>query len=385
MKRVLIVSSVPSMIGQFNMSNIKILQDMQCKVEIACNFDDRSVWDERRISELKEELKSKGVPFYQIDFVRNAWKVSKHVRSYKQMKRLVHRKKYDMIHCHTPIAAMIARIVAHQERIKIIYTAHGFHFFKGAPIKNWLLYYPVEKFLSRWTDCLITINREDYHRAKSKFYAKRTEYIPGVGVDTKKFCKPIEEDARKIKRKKRMEFGLEMDDFIIVSVGELNLNKNHQAIIKALVKVENKKVKYLICGQGELRNKLLFLIRKYSLEDRVFLLGFRYDIKEILWAADVFAFPSKREGLGLSAIEAMSAGLPIITSNIHGIRDYSVNGVTGYSCNPNNQNYMKNAIENLMNNKSTYIEYSHNVRKIAKKFDITKVEKIMTKVYDRMK
>lgn len=187
MKKVLIVATVPSMIGQFNMSNIKILQNMQYKVEVACNFKDKTVWDERRISELKEILNLKRVQFYQIDFIRNAFDIPRHFKAYKQLKKLVHRKKYEIIHCHTPIAAMIARIVAHQEKIKIIYTAHGFHFFKGAPIKNWFLYYPVEKFLSQWTDCLITINKEDYHRAKRKFYAKRTEYIPGVGVNTKNF------------------------------------------------------------------------------------------------------------------------------------------------------------------------------------------------------
>lgn len=383
--KILIVASVPSMIGQFNMSNIKILQNMQYQVEVACNFEDRTVWDERKIFELKEKLNLKGVRFYQIDFVRNAFEVSKHFRAYKQMKRLVHRKKYDMIHCHTPIAAMVARVVAHQEKVRIIYTAHGFHFFKGAPIKNWLLYYPVEKFLSRWTDCLITINKEDYHRAKRKFHAKKIEYMPGVGVDTKKFCKPVGEEASEIKRKKRIEFGLNMDDFVIVSVGELNENKNHQIIIKSISKMKNKKVKYLICGQGELREKLLYLIEEYGLEEQVFLLGFRNDIKEILWAGDLFAFPSKREGLGLSAIEAMAAGLPIITSNVHGINDYSVNGVTGYSCDSNNENCMRKAIETLMNNKKIYTECSRNVSEIAKRFDIAKAEKIMTKIYDEIK
>ncbi len=385
MKKVLIVATVPSMIGQFNMSNIKILQNMQYKVEVACNFKDKTVWDERRISELKEILNLKRVQFYQIDFIRNAFDIPRHFKAYKQLKKLVHRKKYEIIHCHTPIAAMIARIVAHQEKIKIIYTAHGFHFFKGAPIKNWFLYYPVEKFLSQWTDCLITINKEDYHRAKRKFYAKRTEYIPGVGVNTKKFRKPAGEEVLEIKKKKRMEFGLNIDDFVIVSVGELNENKNHQVIIKAIAKMKNKKIKYLICGQGELQQRLLYLIKEYNLEEQVFLLGFRNDIKEILWAGDLFAFPSRREGLGLAAIEAMAAGLPIITSNIHGINDYSVNSVTGYSCDSNNENCMKKAIEILMNNKKIYIKCSQNVSEIAKRFDVVKAERIMTKIYDEMK
>ena len=416
MKKVLLVASVSSMIGQFNMTNIEILQKMGCQVDVACDFRDRTVWNKERIHTFRKQLKEKRISFYQVDFTRKALKISRHFKAYRQLKDLIEKESYTMIHCHTPVAAAIARIAAHQTRITVIYTAHGFHFFQGAPLKNWILYYPVEKFLSRWTDCLITIKKEDYKRAKKKFHAKRTEYVPGVGVDTQKFFVPdkgleikkqkettadksfITRDCGKadilqkgidekessyiaIRQEKRGELGVHQDDFVIVSVGELNANKNHRVIIEAVKRLKDKKIKYIVCGMGELKEELEMLIQKEKLEEQVFLLGYREDIREILWAADLFAFPSKREGLGVAAIEAMAAGLPIITSNIHGIKDYSVNGRTGYSCAPENITSFVKAIQRIRDDKKSYAKFHINVKRISKNFDISRIEKIMKKIY----
>ena len=410
------VACVPSMIGQFNMANIELLQKLGCQVGVACDFKDRTVWNKEKVCKFLNQLKEKGISFYQIDFTRSVWKVSRHFRAYRQLKNLIQKESYEMIHCHTPVAAAIARTAAHQTGKKVIYTAHGFHFFQGAPLKNWMLYYPVEKFLSRWTDCLITINKEDYKRAKKKFYAKRTEYVPGVGVDTQKFsvpdenleikewkksmtadsspvqdyekvdyllqeCNKEESSYRTIRQEKRKELGFKEDDFVIVSVGELNANKNHRVIIEAVKRLKDKKIKYIICGMGELKEELQEFIKKEKLEGQVFLLGYREDIREILWAGDLFAFPSKREGLGVAAIEAMAAGLPIITSNIHGIKDYSVNGRTGYSCAPENITSFVKAIQRIRDDKKSYAKFHINVKRISKNFDISRIEKIMKKIY----
>ena len=134
---------------------------------------------------------------------------------------------------------------------------------------------------------------------------------------------------------KRDELGVPHDAFVILSVGELNKNKNHETIIKAIAKLENPNIYYVICGVGPLREYLEGLAQEYHISGNVKFLGYRTDIAEICKASDIFAFPSKREGLGIAALEAMASGLPLVTSNIHGITDYSVNGKTGFTCNPN--------------------------------------------------
>ncbi len=314
------------------------------------------------------------------------------IRAMKQLRKLVSKNRYDIVHCHTPIAAACVRIACKSLRkkgVKVIYTAHGFHFFRGAPVKNWLLFYPAEKFLSYWTDCLITINREDYRRAKRKFHAQKTEYVPGVGVDVEKYQSPDfiqNEDNSCVpfsswRRKKRAELGLGADDFVIASVGELNENKNHGVVIEAIARLNDKKIKYLICGQGEQKDKLLDFAQKLGLQKQVFLLGFRNDIKEILWISDLFVFPSKREGLGLAAIEAMAAGLALVTSNVHGINDYSVQKKTGYKCNPNDISGFQKAIFHLIHNKEQRKSIGQENRKKVFRYDRELIIPKMKKIY----
>lgn len=174
-----------------------------------------------------------------------------------------------------------------------------FIFFKGAPLKNWLFYYPVEKYLSRYTDILITINQEDYERAKRKFKAKQIEYVPGVGIDINKFQNIAVDGERK-----RADLGIYKDAYVMVSVGELNANKNHSTVIRALKRVNNPNITYIICGQGPLEEKLKDLIKELELSSQVKLLGYRSDIPEILKVSDLFVFPSRREGLSVSLMEA---------------------------------------------------------------------------------
>lgn len=202
---------------------------------------------------------------------------------------------------------------ARKKGTKVFYTAHGFHFYKGAPLKNWLLYYPVEKFCSRFTDVLITINREDYALAQRKMKAKRVEYVPGVGVDLHKFGTSTVDKAAK-----RAELGVPEDAFVLLSVGELNENKNHQIVIQAIAHMD---VHYLIAGEGGERARLQHLIEELGISDRVKLLGYRRDVNELCRAADVYVLPSLREGLNLSVMEAMASFLPVACSRIRGNTD----------------------------------------------------------------
>lgn len=299
----------------------------------------------------------------------------------KQLRKLVEENRYDIVHCHTPVAAMCARLAcrgARKRGTKVFYTAHGFHFYKGAPLKNWLLYYPVEKICSRWTDLLITINQEDYALAQRKMKAKEVVYVPGVGVDLTKFGNATVDRAAK-----RRELGVPEDATLLLSVGELNANKNHETIIRALAKLENNaNVYYAIAGRGGLDKYLQNLTASLGLGDRVKLLGYRTDVAELCATADVFAFPSFREGLGLAAVEAMVYGLPLITSNVHGINDYSEDGKTGFKNAPNDVDGFAESIKKLSEMKPELREeISRYNRVLAQKYGLDKIIPTMKKLY----
>lgn len=376
MKRMLMLASVASMIDQFNMPNIELLQEMGYEVHVACNFEKGSTCTDEKVLELKKKLKQLHVRFFQIDFERNVMKLNQDLKAYKQVLKLVRKYHYTFIHCHSPIGGVVGRLVGHKTNTKVIYTAHGFHFYEGAPLLNWLIYYPIEKLLSRFTDVLITINQEDYQRAKSKFHAKRVEYVPVVGIDIKRF-----QNVKVDILQKRKELGIRSKDIVLLSVGELNKNKNHEIVIKALSGLDRPDVKYLLVGQGELKNYLKNLARKLEVEDQVKFLGFRSDVAEIYKIADAFIFPSKREGLGLAAIEAMASGLPLITSNIHGIKDYSKENITGFLCDANDWKTWKVKIEKILKEEKARKEFGKNNIEIASQYDVKKISSIMHKIY----
>ena len=380
MKKMLMVATVPSMIGQFNMNNISILLDLGYEVHVACNWNDRSVWTQEKVDNLKNKLNDLKVKFYQIDFSRSIFDLKNHFESYKQILELTNKNKYNFIHCHTPIASVITRLVCKKSRIKCIYTAHGFHFYKGAPLINWMIFYPIEKYLSKYTDILITINKEDFTLAKSKFCASKVYKVPGVGIDTKKYIEcNVDKDSY------RKKLGINISDFVIISVGELSERKNHSTIIKAISKLDNSNIKYLIAGIGNKKKDLEDLICKLHLEEKVFLLGFRSDIPELCHCSDIYAFPSKREGLGLAAIEGMASGLPLLSSNINGINDYSINGKTGFSYPPEDYIGFSKGIEYFFKNPIRRHEIGNININIAKKYDISKVDLIMTNIYASVK
>lgn len=241
-------------------------------------------------------------------------------KAIKEIHEIVEKGKYDIVHCHTPIAAACTRIACRYLRkrgTKVIYTAHGFHFYKGAPLKNWILFYPIEWLCSWWTDVLITINKEDYQLAKRKLHSLQVEYVPGVGVDLGKFADSIVD----IKRKKK-ELGIPEECKLIISVGELNTNKNHQLVLKALDKLDNSNIYYMIAGQdGPEKEKLLTLSKQIGMQKRFTLLGYRSDVFEIYKAADLFILPSFREGLSVSTMEALASGIQVLASNIRGNKD----------------------------------------------------------------
>ena len=382
-KKVLMLASVASMIDQFNMSNIDILLNLGYQVDVACNFGIGSTCSDEKIVELKEKLKEKNVDCYQIDFTRNVMNLAQDYKAYKQVMELVESNRYDLIHCHSPIGGVVGRTVAHKKNVKVIYTAHGFHFYEGGPKKNWIIYYPIEKKLSKFTDVLITINKEDYCRAKETFYAKDTKYIPGVGVDTDKFGTSLEQKNEN-RNKKRQELGIPDDKFVLLSVGELQDRKNQRVILEALHEMNNPNIYYWAVGKGELLPEYKQMIKKYGLEERVRLLGFRTDIVELCNAADCFVHPSVREGLGIAPLEAMATGLPLISSYVNGIKDYTEEGVSGCCLiNPVSVVEMRQAIEKMYEDEEFRKSCGINNLETVKKFDIKNTYEIMKNIYSK--
>lgn len=339
-------------------------------VDIACNATGLE------LDALFAEL---GCDFFQIDFSRSP--LSKNnIVAYSQLKKVVENGNYDIVHCHTPNASVITRLVCRKFRkksgLRVFYTAHGFHFFRGAPLRNWLIFYPVEKFCSRLTDKLITINQEDYELAKRRFKAKNVFYIPGVGIDLSKF-----ENIQVDRNAKRKEIGVPEDAFLLFSAGELNKNKNHWVVIEALAKLKDYNIHYAVAGSGEKRDELLQLAEARGVSEQVHLLGYRNDVAELNHSADVFCFPSLREGLGLAALEAMACGLPLITSNVHGINDYSTDGVTGFKCDPDDAAAFSESIRRLLCTESLKKEMCEYNRRYVEKYDITEVCRIIREIY----
>ena len=380
MKRVLMVASVVSMIESFNRDNIRTLQNMGYEVHVATNFEWGSMYSEEKVERVKQSLREEGVTLFQIDFERDIKKMNGHVRAFQQLKRVMTAQSYAFIHCHSPIGGVIGRLVARQTDTPCMYTAHGFHFFKGSPSLNWMLYYPVERTLARLTDTIVTINQEDFSRAQT-FKTTHTFRIPGIGVDTKRI-----EQVHINRPLKRQSLGVDTEtDFVLLSVGELNENKNHETIIRAIAELGDPSIRYWIAGTGDARPQLERVIRETNLTNQVQLLGFRDDVFEVMKAADCFVFPSKREGLGMAALEAMAAGLPIITSNVHGINDYSVDGVTGFKCAPNDIQGFARAIRTMRLD----FELSHQMglhnSQSAKAFDVERSHAEMKQIYDTVR
>lgn len=324
-KKVLMLASVASMIDQFNMPNIRLLQEEGYQVHVACNFVEGNTCDVKRIRELKSTLRQLGVRQHQWDCPRNLYPPIQWFRAYRQLWNLTKQYHFAWIHCHSPAGGVLARLTAHQRRIAVIYTAHGFHFYKGAPLINWLLYYPVEKLLSYWTDVLVTINREDYQLAKRSMKAGKVYFIPGIGIDTAKFRKPSGAEAQalldKERKKIRARYGIPEDAVLFLSVGELSRRKNHQAVIAALAAAGRTNLYYLICGQGKLREELKRQAKKLGIADRVIMPGFLQDVVGLYRSADIFVFPSLQEGMPAALMEAMAAGMPCVVSDIRGNRE----------------------------------------------------------------
>lgn len=323
MKKVLFVATVSGHIKMFHQPYLKLFRNKGWKVCVATKW----VNDDKRI------LQNVCDVFYDLPITRSPYGL-KNISAIKSLKKIIESEHFDIVHCHTPMGGVVARLAARKARkngTRVIYTAHGFHFFTGAPLKNWLLFYPIEKYLAKYTDTLITINREDYNRAKKKF-SKRCndiQYIPGVGIDPKKFDLKM---SAKEKHELRTSLGLKDDDFVMIFPARLDKNKNQGFLIRCMVKLtnRNKKIHLLLPGQDELNGKYQALTEKLRVEANVHFLGFRDDIQDLLSISDVAVSSSRREGLPVNLLEALYMNLPIVAYRCRGAEEIINNMKLGY-------------------------------------------------------
>lgn len=313
-KRILIVATIDRHIEKFHLPYIKEFKKMGYEVHVATNG----------YKELENVDKKITIPIQRTPFsIKNIFSIFK-------LRRIIKKNNYEIIHCHTPMGSVVTRLAA--KNIKkvsspfVVYTAHGFHFFKGASKVNWLIYYNIEKVLSKYTDLILTINNEDYKLAKEKFYCN-IEYVPGVGIDLSKFI-PKTELLYVSNRKK---IGISNSSFVITYVAELSNRKNQEVLISAMSRLCEKydNLKLYLIGDGPNVEEYKNLVKQLNLEDDVIFSGYQSDVTKYLYASDMLVSSSKQEGLPVNILEGMSIGLPIVVSNCRGNIDLIKNGYNG--------------------------------------------------------
>ncbi len=302
--------------------------------------------------------------------------------AYRNFMKLLNENNIEAIHCNTPIGGTIGRVCGKIKKVKkVIYTAHGFHCYKGAPLFNRTVLKWAEQIMAHWTDAVITMNQEDYEFANSLKLRKggKAYLVHGVGINTEDFFN-VEVDTTA----KRDELGLKADDIILISMGDLIPRKNYSVAIKAVAEAKNDKLHYLICGRGPELNNLKALANELGVENQIHFLGFRTDIKELAKTADIFLFTTKQEGMPRSMMEAMACGLPCIASKIRGNVDIIEDGVNGYLCDTMDYVAFAKKINTLSSDEMLRKEISKaNIGKI-KEFDISVVEKEMKEIYNEV-
>lgn len=368
MKKKILITSTDVMMLQFLIPHVFYLQKQGYEVEVACSNV------EEHIEELRDVFKSK-VKMYLVNLKRSPLQIS-NFHGLLQLMKIIKEGSYDIVWTNEPVMGIMTRLAARvvkRKKIKIIYVAHGFHFYKGAPQKNWIMYYPIEKVFSLFTDEIVTINEEDYNFAKRNFTKAKIVKFPGIGINTGKFFKEVPCEVIECKKQ---ELGIKEDEKVILSVGELEKRKNHETSIRAFKEAKIEKAKLFICGVGTQEESLRKLIVELQLEQQVFLLGYRTDISELCHMADVFLFTTYQEGLSVALMEAMSVGVPCIVSRIRGNVDLIETG-KGLYCNPRDVSSCVSAITKFFNNQDKFEDILQYNQKKIKEFDIEKVTHMM--------
>lgn len=367
MKKVLFTATVDSHIQLFHIPYLKYFKEKGYEVHVATNGDEPIEYCDKKIK---------------IPFERSPFKVN-NLKAIKKLKRIINEEKYDIIHTHTPMGSVVTRLAAKQARKKhktrVIYTAHGFHFFNGAPKLNWLMFYPVEKILAKYTDVLITMNEEDYTIAKNKFKTS-VKYVHGVGLDQEKFKKITIEQEQELRKK----LGIKETDFVMIYPAEISKRKNQEWLINTIEQfiTKNKNVHLLLPGKDSLNKKIHNKIIELKLEKNIHLLGFRKDIPNLLKISNIAISSSKQEGLPVNIMESMYLGLPIVATDCRGNRDLVKNEKNGYIINQGDSKTFIEKIEKIYKEQTDIKKLSENSKKEIEKYLLKNVRKEMSDIYE---
>ena len=366
MKKVLYVTTVSRTINAFLIPHINMLLDNGYEVHCACSID----------KPVDKELQRRGVKIFEVPFSRNPLGIG-NIKAFIKLEELQRINDYDIVHVHTPIAAIYGRLLKlNFPSLRIIYTAHGYHFLKGGSKLGWILYYPIEKIMAKFTDVTININKEDYEITKEKLKPKKCYLLNGVGLDLDKYKKLSSKEIQE----KRKEFGLKDKDFVVLMVAEINKNKNHIQLINAMDILKDKypNIKVLCIGDGTLKESLEKQIILRNLQNNIFMLGYRLDVNKLINISDIGILLSRREGLPRNIMEFMACGRKVIATDIRGCRDLICDETIGTLVNVDDYESTAKAIEKyyILNDKS--FEVSKEIRK----YDIESINSELLKIYE---
>lgn len=383
-KKALFIATVGGFVTQFEMNNIRILKQMGYEIHSAANYK------EPVYCVKEEELKEQGVILHQVDIAKSPFLWRQNLCALQQIRRIIRKEGITLVHCHTPVGGLLGRLSGIRcgpSGLKVVYTAHGFHFYKGAPWRNWLFYHTVERLLAHFTDSIVTINREDYESA-CRFRLRRRGMvyrIPGEGLDLSRFA--VRQHGKRSSLRKKL--GIPEDAFLLLSVGELSGNKNHRQVIGLIPelqeRLDTRRVYYSICGDGFYREELEGEIRRLGLEEQVRIHGHRPDVEEFLACTDCFIFPSVREGLGMAALEALAMGVPVVASDNRGTREYMEDGVNGFVYTLGDTEGLMQGVERISRMTAGEIAAMGQAgRRTAERFGPEHADRVMREVYRRL-
>lgn len=367
MKKVLFTATVDSHILNFHIPYLKWFREKGYEVHVASNGSANIPYSDKK---------------YDIAFERSPFKIT-NIRVYKALKKIIDENQYEVIHCHTPMGSVLTRLAARKARkhgTKVIYTAHGFHFYQGSPLINWALYYPVEKWLSKYTDCLITLNSEDYQRACAKFdHHCSNKYVDGVGVDVSKFVP----QTLSVKAELRKSFGYSSEEFILLYTGEMSYRKHQDLLLKVVHLLKNQipNIKLLLAGTGSLLEHYQELSRKLEIESYVVFLGYRNDVDKLLQISDIAVSSSRQEGLPVNIIEAMATALPLVVTDSRGNRDLVVDGQNGFIAGINDVDGFAEAVAKIYKSKELRVTFSKKNEELVDKYALKRVINHMGDIY----
>lgn len=368
MKKVLFTATVDSHILLFHLPYLKYFSDLGYEVHVATNGDEEIPYCNKK---------------HKISFERSPYKIN-NLKAIKKLRKVTEEEKFDIIHTHTPMGSVVTRLAAKRIRkkhnTKVIYTAHGFHFFKGASKLNWIIFYQVEKFLARYTDTLITMNMEDYNIAKDKFKTD-VRYVHGVGLDEDKFNHMLTDEEKLGLRK---SLGLKENDFVIIYPAELTKRKNQEWLINTLYDMlnKNKDIHILLAGKDSMNKYHETLVKSKNLDNQIHFLGFRKDIPDLISISNIAISTSKQEGLPVNIMEAMYLGLPIVATNCRGNRDLVENNVNGYLIDQGDSASFVNSIYDIYNKKADTSKFSKNSKEKINEYLLKNVMKEMINIYE---